>query len=201
MLAARAWLRKIKGGSRPARLRGTVRVMLYRFALELSDVDRGVYESLDFRVAQHPSETAAYLLSRVLAYALNYQTGIEFSPGGLNDPDQSAIRVIGTHGAIDLWIDIGNPSARRLHKASKAAKRVVIYTYKSAAVLLDQVDAKDVHRAEEIQLFAIDPKFLSELEAKLEKNNAWTILHQQGRVDVDAGGVSVGGELRAFSLV
>jgi uncharacterized protein YaeQ len=174
--------------------------MLYRFELDLSDVDRGVYETLEFRVAQHPSESASYLLSRVLAYALNYQTGIEFSPGGLNDPDAPAIRVIGTHGAIAVWIDIGNPSAKRLHKASKAAEKVMIYTYKSAAVLLSQINPKDVHQAERIELFAIEPKFLEQLEAQLQKNNRWSVLHQQGRLDINTGAESFAGELRPFSF-
>jgi uncharacterized protein YaeQ len=63
---------------------------LYRFRIDLSDVDRGVYETLDFRIAQHPSETTTYLLTRVLAYALNTQPGLEFSSGGLSDPDAPA---------------------------------------------------------------------------------------------------------------
>ena len=174
--------------------------MLYRFHLDLSDVDRGVYEALELRVAQHPSESAPYMLSRILAYALNYQSGIEFSPGGLNDPDQPAVRVIGPHGEISLWIDIGNPSAKRLHKASKAARQVVVYTHKSAAVLRDQVNAKDVHHAEDIRLFAIDPKLLDQLEAKVEKNNRWSVLHQQGRLDINTGAESFAGELKPFTL-
>jgi len=174
--------------------------MLYRFHLDLSDVDRGVYEALEFRVAQHPSESAPYLLSRVLAFALNYEEGIEFSPGGLNDPDQPAVRVIGAHGAIECWIDIGNPSTKRLHKASKAARRVRVYTYKSARVLLDQVDPGQVHRAGEIELFALGPKFLEQLEAKLQKNNSWVVVHQQGRLDVTIGRESISGDLTPFSI-
>ncbi|MES3037442.1 MAG: YaeQ family protein, partial [Bdellovibrionota bacterium] len=44
---------------------------LYRFKIDLSDIERGVYEQLEFRVAQHPSESLVYLLTRVLAYVLN----------------------------------------------------------------------------------------------------------------------------------
>ena len=63
--------------------------MLYRFLIELSDIDRSVYKSLDFRVAQHPSEIAPYLLSRVLAYALSYQEGLEFASGAKLWPSDS----------------------------------------------------------------------------------------------------------------
>jgi uncharacterized protein YaeQ len=173
--------------------------VLYHFQIELSDVDRGVYESLDFRVAQHPSETAPYLLSRVLAFALSYQEGLEFSPGGLGDPEAPALRSLGPHGTTDLWIEIGNPSARKLHKATKAARRVVVYTKKSAEVLIEEIKANDVHRAQEIQIYALDAQLLKNLEIRLQKNNRWSVLHQQGHLDIETGGGSVSGDIRKYS--
>lgn len=161
--------------------------MLYRFQIELSDVDRGVYESLDFRASQHPSETAPYLLSRVLAYVLSYQQGIEFSPAGLGDPDTPALRIQGLNGGVDLWIEIGNPSARKLHKASKASKQVQVYTYKNPEVLLAEMRSHEIYRKEHIQIFSFEEKFLNQIEATLEKNNRWSILHQQGQLDILTG--------------
>lgn len=168
-----------------------VLAMLYHFQLELSDIDRGIYESLDFRIAQHPSETAPYLLSRTLAYALSYQEGLEFTSGGLNDPDAPALRAMGIHGSINSWIEIGNPSARKLHKASKAAKQVIVYTYKNPEHLIEDIKANDVHRSDEIQIFAFDSKFLEILESYLEKNNRWTVLTQQGHLNVGTNGISI----------
>jgi uncharacterized protein YaeQ len=174
--------------------------VLYRFQIELSDVDRGVYESLDLRVSQHPSETPPYLLSRVLAYALSYQPGLEFSPSGLSDPDAAALKAMGAHEAVDLWIEIGNPSARKLHKAMKIAKRVVVYTYKSPEVLIDDIKNNDVHRASEISIYAFDADFLLALEHRLQKNNRWSILQHQGHLDIDAGGETVSGDVRALRV-
>lgn len=173
--------------------------MLYKFQLELSDVDRGIYETLEFRTAQHPSENGAYLLSRVLAYALSYQSGLDFSPGGLADPDAPALQSLGVHGTVDLWIEIGNPSARKLHKAGKIAKQVIIYTYKSPEVLIEQIKQGEVHRANEIQIFAFDPDFLAKLERFVEKNNRWSLLYQGGRLDIDTGSGQISTELRSFS--
>ena len=174
--------------------------MLYHFQLELSDIDRGIYETLDFRIAQHPSEIAPYLLSRVLAYALSYQEGLEFTSGGLSDPEAPAIRALGVHGAIELWIEIGNPSARKLHKASKTAQKVIVYTYKSAAVLLDEIKANEVHRAQEIQIYAFDSKFLQSLEVQLKKNNRWVLLIQQGQLNISIDQLSISTEVQFFSL-
>ncbi len=54
---------------------------LYNFDTELADIDRGVYQTLALRLARHPSETQEFMLTRLLAYCLEYTEGIEFSRG------------------------------------------------------------------------------------------------------------------------
>lgn len=174
--------------------------MLYRFQIEFSDVDRGIYQTLDFRAAQHPSETLSYLLTRCLAYCLSYQENIEFSPGGLGDPDAPALRAIAANGNIDLWIEVGNPSARRLHKASKTAKNVEIYTYKNVNLLLNELKNEDVHRSQDIKIYSLDQKFLENLESSIEKNNRWTLLYQQGHMDLNVGQTSFSTEISQYSF-
>ena len=175
--------------------------MLYRFQIELSDVDRGIYKSLDFRIAQHPSETLTYLLTRVLAFTLSYQDDLEFSASGLSDPDGPALQIKGPQENIDLWLEIGNPSAKKLHKACKISKVVGVYTYKSAQVLIDDIQKNNVHRANEIQIFFIDPKFLLVLENLVQKNNRWSILHQDGQVDVTMDSGSANTQIKKFFAV
>ncbi len=165
--------------------------MLYRFQIELSNIDQGIYESLDFRVAQHPSESIPYLLTRTLAYALSYKQGLEFNAKGLGDPEGPAIQIMGSNGGVDLWIEIGNPTARKIHRVSKAARQVVIYTYKSAQVLMNDMISNDVHRAGEIEIYWFDPVFLLELEKQIEKNNRWSLLVQDGQLNVEVKGHSV----------
>src|SRR5579859_6171043 len=84
---------------------------LYRFTIDLSDVDRNLYQTLEFRAAMHPSESLPFFVTRVLAYILNYQEGLEFS-GGISTPDEPPIRIVGLTGNLDLWIDIGNPTSK-----------------------------------------------------------------------------------------
>src|SRR5258708_34960737 len=107
---------------------------IYKFDIDLSDADRHVYETLALQVAQHPSESAEYLVARVLAYALEFTDGIAFSRG-VSDPDEPTIAVRDLTGAILVWIEIGSPDAARLHKAAKASPRVVVYTHKDPAPL------------------------------------------------------------------
>src|SRR3954464_9186642 len=122
---------------------------VYNFDVQLSDVDRGVYETLALRVARHPSETEEYLLTRVLAYCLEYAEGIEFSQG-LAEPEEPALAVRDLTGARRAWIEVGAPDAARLHRASKATPRVAVYTHHDAERYWGSLAGERIHRAASI---------------------------------------------------
>lgn len=172
---------------------------ILRFVIDLSDVDRGVYERLELRLARHPSESGPYLLARLLAYALNFQEGIAFT-GGIATPDDPAVWVKDLTGALALWIDVGNPSAKRLHKASKASPRVCVYTYRDPRILLEEIASEKVYRADAIALFALKPAFISSLEQTLERDNRWTLLHTAGELSLTANGTTLHTELDKVAL-
>lgn len=172
---------------------------LYRFQIELSDIDRGVYETLDFRVAQHPSEHMPYLLTRVLAFALNIQEGLAFAATGLHDPDAAAISIPEVHGGYQLLIEIGSPGARKLHKATKIAKTVKVYTYKNPEHLIRDLREEKIHRLQEIEFFSLDPEFLEELEGVIKRDNRWSLLFDDGRITIQVGEASFSGELRSLT--
>jgi uncharacterized protein YaeQ len=147
---------------------------IYNFDIDLSDPDRSVYESLSLRVARHPSESEEYLIARVLAYALEYTEGIEFSRG-LCDPDDPAIAVRDLTGALQAWIDIGTPDAPRLHKASKLVPRVAVYTHKGVAQWLRNLQGEHIHRAAEVEIHAFDPGFIALVAARLERRMGFSL--------------------------
>lgn len=169
---------------------------LYRFQIELSDVDQGIYKSFDVRVAQHPSEAPPYLLTRLLAYVLNEREYLELVPEGLSDPESPAVRAVAPGGDILMWIEVGNPSARKLHKASKAARQVLVYTYKDPEPLLKDIRDNKVHKAEAIGIWSLDPRFLNALAAKLDRKNAWGVMVNDGSLTVSVGDWSETTELR-----
>ncbi len=147
---------------------------IYNFDIELADSDRQVYESLSLRVARHPSESEEYLIARLLAYLLEYGEGIEFSRG-VSDPDEPTIAVRDLTGAIVSWIDIGTPDAARLHRASKAARRVAVYTHKEPTQYLKQLAGEKIHRAEDLELYAIDRGLVSALVGRLDRRVAFSM--------------------------
>jgi len=147
---------------------------IYNFDIELADSDRGVYESIALRVARHPSESEEYLITRVLAYLLEFVDGLAFSRG-ISEPDEPAMAVRDLTGAIDTWIDVGTPDADRLHKASKAAARVVVYTHKDPRQLLNRLAGEKIHRADKLELYAIDRALVSALVARLDRRVAFSV--------------------------
>jgi len=71
--------------------------VMYNFAVQLADVDRGVYEEVTLRAARHPSETDAYMMTRVLACCLEYVEGIAFSEGISSTATEPAVLVQRPH--------------------------------------------------------------------------------------------------------
>jgi len=172
--------------------KGTV---LYRFHIDLSDIERSVYEQLDLRMAMHASESPAFMITRVIAYALNVGPGLAFSQEGLANPDDPCISSEDPRGGKDLWIEVGSPSAKRLHKAAKAARRVRVYTYKNPEALLEEIRREEVYGAEKMEIFSLDTEFLERLENMLDRNNTWGIVYDQGNLLISAGEKSEAGEL------
>lgn len=169
--------------------------MIYRFQIELSDIERAVYETLDFRVAQHPSEHMPYLLTRVLAFALNTQEDLAFSTTGLHDPDTAAISVPDSFGGFKLIIEIGSPSARKLHKATKISKAVKVYHYKDPERYMAELRDEKIHRAEEIEIYSFSSDLLNELSLLIKRDNRWDVLFNDGRITIQVGEISISDEL------
>ncbi len=158
-----------------------------RFTISLSDADRGIYEALDWRVPQHPSESERYLVARVLARALEHSEGLEFSKGGVSDDEEPALIQRDLRGDLQAWIEIGNPTPDRLHKAAKACRRVVVYTWKDVGALKEAIRERKAHRGDEIELKGFDADWLDRVAAKLERNNAWDLSVSGGAIYLTIG--------------
>jgi uncharacterized protein YaeQ len=173
---------------------------IYNFDVELANVDRNVYETLAVRIAQQPSETDEYLLTRVIAYCLEYAEGIAFSRG-LAEPDEPPLSVRDLTGALRLWVEFGSPDAARLHKASKASPRVAIYTHKDPLQLLRQIAGERIHHAESIELYAVDRDLLVSLASRLERRMTIQLSLTEGHLYLTLGDESLDGAIVRHSLV
>lgn len=172
---------------------------IYNFDIELADSDRGVYESLALRVARHPSESEDHLITRLLAYLLEFTDGIAFSRG-ISDPDEPAITVRDLTGTIKTWVDIGTPDAARLHKASKTATRVAVYTHKDPRQFLSRLAGEKIHRSNELELYAIDRALVSALVDRLDRRVAFSVSIADRELYVSIGTENLSGAVVRLHL-
>jgi uncharacterized protein YaeQ len=174
---------------------------IYVFDIRLADADRHIYETLSLRVARHPSESAEYLLVRMLAYCLEYTEGIAFSSGGLSDPDQPALAVRDLTGVLRSWIEVGTPEAPRLHKASKAAPRVAVYTHKDVEAWLAKLRGERIHRAADIELYSVDRDLVNALSDKLARRMDFDLSIAERTLYVTLNDETLSGDIARHHLV
>jgi uncharacterized protein YaeQ len=171
---------------------------IYNLDVQLADTDRGVYEALAFKVAQQPSESDEHMMARVLAYCLEYTEGIGFSKG-IAEPEEPALFVRDLTGALRTWIDIGSPDAARLHKASKAAPRVVVYTHKDPAPLLRALDGERIHRAEALELYALDRELIAGLLEHRDRRTKLELTVTEGHLYATIDGETLEGTVERIA--
>ena len=159
---------------------------IYTATIDLADMDRNVYETLDLRVARHPSETAEYMLVRILAYCLEYQEGIALTEG-VSSGNEPALVVRDLTGRITGWIEVGMPDAGRLHRGSKLAGRVAVYTHRDVRQLLGNLNGQRIHRSENIAIRALDRTLVEEIAAHLDRRISMSLSVNGGELFLTLG--------------
>ncbi len=172
---------------------------VFAFEIDLADSDRHVYEHLSLRLARHPSESDEFLVARLLAYCLEYREGIEFSRG-LCDADDPPVWVRDLTGEMRAWIDVGTPSAERLHRASKAADLVVVYVHKDYRQWLGQLEGAVIHRRDALMIRAFDPAFVAALVARLERRMSFALSVAEGEVFVACSDTTLASPVQRVQL-
>ena len=149
-------------------------------------MDRHVYETLDLRIARHPSETAEYMLVRILAYCLEYQEGIALTEG-VSSGNEPALVVRDLTGRITGWIEVGMPDAERLHRGSKLAGRVAVYTHRDVRQLMGNLNGQHIHRSEDIPILAFDRTLVEEIAAHLDRRISMSLSVTGGELFLTLG--------------
>ena len=173
--------------------------VVYSFSGQLADVDRGVYDDLALRVARHPSETDAYMVTRLLAYCLEYGDGIAFSDG-ISSTEQPAVLVRDATGRLTTWIEVGAPDAERLHHGSKLAERTTVYTHRDPEKVMSAWAGKRIHQQEKITLQSFDPGFVDDVVAVLERRNTITVSVVEGQLYLDVNGTALSSAVHVHRL-
>lgn len=150
----------------------------YKVHLNLTDTDRGIYESLRMTVARHPSETGQRMIARVLAYGLWYQERLAFGRG-LSDVDEPALWHKSLDDRIEHWIEVGQPDADRLIWCSRRAERVSLLAYGNTRVWAGKV-LPAVAGLQNLNIAALPQEPLDALADKLPRSIDWGLMITDG---------------------
>ena len=101
---------------------------IFKATLQISDIDRQYYQDHALTLARHPSETDERMMVRLLAFALHAHDALSFGRG-VSAEEEPALWLKDLTGAIDLWIEVGQPEEKIIRRACGRAKQVCIYTY------------------------------------------------------------------------
>ncbi|MEO5820640.1 MAG: YaeQ family protein [Vicinamibacteraceae bacterium] len=172
---------------------------IYRVSVELAHIDRGVYETIDLRLARHPSETLDYMATRLLAYCLEYTEGIALTDG-VSSGDEPAIIVRDLTGKLTAWIEVGLPSWERLHRGHKQAGRAAVYTHRGITQVLGELNGHGIHRAADIPIVELDRGFVTAFGESLDRRSTMSLSVTEGTLYVDVDGRHLESQLTIHRL-
>lgn len=159
---------------------------VYRVNIQLSDIDRGVYESLQATVARHPSETEERLVARLLAYALFFEPGLSFTKG-VGAGDEPDLWLKGPDDRVLLWVEVGLPEPERLIKASRHAERVAAVVCGRSLPVWEQQHLHKLGAVSNLAVLRFDQPFINNLAAGLDRSITWSVTVNDGTLYLDAG--------------
>jgi uncharacterized protein YaeQ len=157
---------------------------VFKVELQVSDLDRHYYATHNLTLAQHPSETDARLMVRLLAFALHADERLEFGRG-LSDEDEPALWRRDYTGAIEQWIELGQPDESRLRKACGRAQQVVVVGYGgNAGEVWWKKNAAALARLRNLTVIDIDPADVDAVTALLDRGMRLTAMLQDGELQL-----------------
>ncbi|MHC1479339.1 YaeQ family protein [Frateuria aurantia] len=161
-----------------------VNATIYKAELQINDMDRHYYATHALTLAQHPSETEARLMARLLAFALYADDRLEFGKG-LSDENEPALLRRSYSQDIELWIDLGQPDEARLRKACGRSEQVVVINYAGHAgdVWWDKA-AAGLRRFENLTVLEIPEEAIAGMTAIVERSSRWQCLIQDGELQL-----------------
>ncbi len=172
---------------------------IYRFSIALSDVDRGVFESVELRIAQHPSESPLFFVVRALARCLEHDERVELTRG-VSDTELPALVIRDMEGRLSDWIEVGLPGHKRVHKATSRCDRVVIYAHKQVPPYIEKLRAAEIRRADRVTVVHFDDEMLDALQDALQRSAQWSITVSDNVLYIEANGAAISGPIHRTKL-
>lgn len=155
--------------------------VIYKAQLQVADMDRHYYAEHALNLACHPSETLERMMTRILVFGLHADERLEFGKG-ISDTDEPDLWRRDLTGAVEQWIEVGQPDERRVMKACGRAAQVLVYAYGSNAELWWKQSAGKLARARNLTVMRIATDVPEQLAALCERTMQLQLTVQDGEV-------------------
>ncbi|WP_426176326.1 YaeQ family protein [Massilia sp. TWR1-2-2] len=158
-----------------------LKATIYKAELQIADMDRNYYQQHLLTLARHPSETDERMMIRLLAFAINASESLTFTKG-LFDTDEPDLWQKDLTGAIELWVEVGQPDDKRLLKACGRAAKVVVYSYGATSHIWFKQIANKLERAKNLSVINIPSEAAVQLQKMANRNMQLQCTIQDGQI-------------------
>ena len=178
-----------------------LRSTIFKADLQISDMARNYYNDHSLTIARHPSENDERMMVRLLAFALHADELLLFGDS-IGNEDEPSLWQKDLTGAIQLWIDVGQPDEKRIRKASGRAEKVFIYAYggHSTNVWLDQVRT-GIERSRNVTVVNLPPAVITQLAKLAQRSMKLQFTIQEKQIWVSSGDLTVHLDLSAATVM
>jgi uncharacterized protein YaeQ len=159
---------------------------IYRANIQLADIDRSIYESLQSTVARHPSETEERLVARLLAYALFFEPELAFTKG-ISAVDEPDLWSKGPDGRVLLWVEVGIPESDRILKASRHTERIALVACGKNFTNWEQQHLPKLVGVPNLTIIIFDQPFINSLVSKLNRSINWEVTITDSNLYINVG--------------
>jgi uncharacterized protein YaeQ len=163
-----------------------LKATIFKADLNVADMDRHYYGEHNLTIARHPSETDERMMMRLLAFALHADDAMAFGKG-LSADDEPDLWKKDLTGAIDLWIDVGQPDEKRILKACGRARQVVVYSYSGTSPIWWEQIAGKVERARNLTVIRLPSAYSLELAQLAQRTMQLQCTVQEGQIWMSGG--------------
>ncbi len=168
-----------------------LKATIYKATLQLSDMDRHVYDAPSVTIARHPSEADERMMIRVLALAMGWpadtREGTLELAKDMWEPDEPALWHKNFSDEILHWVEVGQPDDKRLMKASGRARAVSVWAFQSSTPIWWDGLVNKVSRAQNLTVWQLPTEQSQALSALAQRSMQLQVTVQDGTVWVNDG--------------
>ncbi len=172
-----------------------IKATIYKAQIQISDMDRHVYDAPALTIARHPSESDERMMVRVLALAMGWpqdtKEGTLELAKDMWDTDEPALWHKNYTGEILHWVEVGQPDDKRLMKACGRAHKVSVWAFQSSTPVWWNNIANKLTRANKLTAWMVPTEQSVALAALAQRSMQLQVTVQDASIWVSEGERSV----------